>query len=218
MRIVRQNDSEIVVRDSTLWVFAVCAGAALFASSFAFSHGDKRALIAAACILLFALAWLRRSTFVFDAATQSIRWTRFRLGKNVTGTIPFAEVRDICVESTSSGSANVICRLSIQTATGTTPMADAYSASPQYAATLRNSLLAFLRPSTGTTVAPSVTNPDADRAHQLDNSIRSLLSQGRKIDAILLVQQSDHLDLTEATFRVNQIASKMGTKEPAPRA
>jgi hypothetical protein len=217
MRIVRQNASEIVVADSSLSVFAICGGAALFLLVFALWHGQYRTLIAGACLLLFALLWLRKSTFVFDRATQSIRWTRFRTGRTETGTIPFAEVRDICVEATSSGSANTICRLSIQTAAGTTPMSDAYSGSQHHAAIVRDTLLGFMRvDAAAKPVAP--TNNDADRAQQLNNSIRALLSQGKKIDAILLVRQSEHLDLTEATFRVNQVANKMGTKQPAPKA
>jgi hypothetical protein len=216
MRIVRQSDSAIVVRDSTLWVFAVCTGAALFAASFAFTHGDRRSLIAAACILLFAVVWLRRSTFTFDRASQSVRWRRFRTGKTETGTIPFAEVRDICVESTTSGQANVICRLTIQTATGTTPMADAYSANSRHAAALRTTLLRFIH--AGEAAGPAAAaNADDDRTRQLNNSIRSLLAQGRKIDAILLVRQTDHLDLTEATYRVNQVASQMDAKQPSTR-
>ncbi|HTW47787.1 MAG TPA: hypothetical protein VMD92_07555 [Acidobacteriaceae bacterium] len=217
MRIVRQNASAIVLQDSSLWVFVVCGAAALFVFAFALSHGQYRTLIAGVCLLLFALLWLRKSTFVFDAAAQSIRWTRFCTGRTFTGTIPFADVQDICVEATISGSTSAICRLSIQTAAGTTPMSDAYSVHQQYAATLRDTLLAFLRPSAGTTLAPSATNADAEQTRQLNNSIRSLLAQGRKIDAILLVRQGEHLDLTEATFRVNQVANQMATKQPAPK-
>jgi hypothetical protein len=38
-------------------------------------------------------------------------------------------------------------------------------------------------------------NPDAAHAAELDDSIRKLLKQGRKIDAILLVESTSHLEL-----------------------
>jgi hypothetical protein len=223
MRIVRENASEIVVQDSSVGFSVACGAVAAFLVVFALAHSQNRFMITGALFLLFALLFLRKSTFSFDRAAQSIRWMRLRMGRIQSGTIPFTGVQDICVEETGSESASTICRLSIQTMAGRTPMSDAYSVSHDYAAMLRATLVDFIRPGTaGAASTPSgtasATNADAARTQQVNESIRSLLAQGRKIDAILLVRQSDHLDLAEATFRVNQVASQMETKQPVPKS
>ena len=80
-------------------------------------------------------------------------------------------------------------------------------------ASLRDTLVQIVQPTgqpeTPESATPSADNPDATRAAALDEAIRKLLQQNRKIDAILLVQQTDHLDLTEATFRVNRVGKSM---------
>lgn len=217
MRIVRQNESEIVVEDSSVWISAVCGIAAVAICAFAVVQARYQLLLAAVLFIAFTLLWLRRSRFVFSAPMRSIQWSRLRMMRRQAGSIAFADVSDLLVESSSSGRANPLCRLSIRTAAGTTPMSDAYGTTQDYAATLRSTLLQFVRPGSG--AAPAMpANNDAARTLQLNDAIRALLGQGKKIDAILLVQQSEHLDLTEATFRVNQVANQMGIRQPAPRA
>lgn len=89
MRIVRQTTTELVVRDSSLWMSAVFVGAALFVSYFAIFQGDRRAIGAAGISPLIGIAWSRRSTFAFNAAAQRIEWRRLRFLTTGTGTIPF---------------------------------------------------------------------------------------------------------------------------------
>lgn len=216
MRIVRQNESEIVVEDSSVWISLVCGVVAVAICADVLIQGRYQLLLAAVLFVAFALLWLRRSRFVFSASMRSIQWTRLRMVRKQAGSIAFADVSDVVIESTDSNRANRLCRLSIRTAGGAAPMSDAYGTTQGHAATLRSTLLAFVRASSGgAPVMPA--NHDAVRTQQVNDSIRSLLSQGKKIDAILLVQHSEHLDLTEATFRVNQIANQMEIKQTAPK-
>lgn len=216
MKIVRQNESEIVVEDSSVWISAVCGIAAVAICAFAVVQGRYRLLLVAILFAAFALLWLRRSRFVFSAPMRTIRWSRLRAMRRHAGSIAFADVSDIVVDSSNVGGRAPLCRLTIRTTAGATPMADAYGTTQAHAATLRSTLLQFVRAGSG--AAPVMpANNDAARTQQLNDAIRALLAQGKKIDAILLVQQSEHLDLTEATFRVNQIANQMGIRQPAPR-
>jgi hypothetical protein len=220
MRIVRQTESELVVEDSSLWMTVLCALCAVFIFWIALTHGQYKTMISGGIFLLIGLVCLRKATFVLSAKAQSIRWTRLRMGRIKTGNIAFSDVQDIVIESTIASGARLRCRLSIRTGAGTTPMSDGYSASQDHAATVRATLLDFVLTASGAKTAgdANTVNTDAIRTRQLNDSIRSLLLQGKRIDAILLVQQSEHLDLTEATYRVNQVASQMGTKQTAPRA
>lgn len=216
MKIVRQTPDELVVRDSSMWLSAIFALCALMPLYIALAHGDRRAFTPAAVLLLIAFVWARRSTFTFSAATQRIEWRRLRWLRTKTGTIPFSDVEGIQVQSISSDKGILIYRLAIATASqGTVPMSDEYSSGGLKGyEDLRDTLLHFVRPERGSSAFSAATatlprNPDAARTAALNDSIRGLLQQGRKVDAILLVRQSEHLDLTEATFRVNHIEHEL---------
>ncbi|HEX4007070.1 MAG TPA: hypothetical protein VHX60_12920 [Acidobacteriaceae bacterium] len=224
MKIVRQTNSKIVVRDSSLWIASVCGVAFLVVFFATLATRNYRGTIASGLLLVFAIAWLRRSNFVFDGPAQMVRWKRLRYLRLASGAIPFSEVLAINVESSSSDKANVLTyRLSIATTGGNVPMSDVYSSGHGAVAALQDRLQSFVIPSRAPAASPLPDAPpdqsgdvDAQHTSQLNGSIRSLLQQGRKIDAILLVQRTDHLDLTEATFRVNQIDHQMKSERMGP--
>jgi hypothetical protein len=167
--------------------------------------------------LLFSL---RKSTFLFSKPLQSIQWTLRRDFRKETGNVAFSEVQDIVIEKKNPGDTTQPCRLSLRTAKAAIPVSVGYNLQQDQASTLRATLLAFAKATAGAKPASAtyMINTDALRTQQLNDSIRTLLNQGKKIDAILLVQRSEHLDLTEATFRVNQVANQMGPKQPAAKA
>lgn len=212
MRIVRQTPTVIVVQDSSLWIAVIC-GLGFLLIAFLTAHaGNLKGVLCSPLLLIFALAWLRLSTFTFDAGAQMIRWRRLRVFRIASGAIPFGAVQDIRLEESSSDKANVmIYRLTIATAGGDVPMSDVYSGSRDHFDRLRQTLLAFVGGETLAAAGPGAfaDNPDAARAAEFSVKIRSLLREGRNIDAILLMQRTEHLDLTEATFRVNQIERLM---------
>lgn len=218
MKVVRQTPAELVVRDSSVWLSVVLALAALLPLYIALTQGDRRLFTPAGLLLLFALAWVRRSAFTFSAALQRIDWRRVRYFRVATGTIPFSDVQSINIESTSGANGVIIYRLALATASqGIVPMSDVYSSGEQRIASVRDTIQQFVKPANSSAAAPGFSatsasipvNPDAARTAALNDSIRGFLQQGRKVDAILLVRQTEHLDLTEATFRVNHIEKEL---------
>jgi hypothetical protein len=73
---------------------------------------------------------------------------------------------------------------------------------------MREAILAFLNP--GAQGASSASTETASGAGLADEaSIRSLLRQGRKIDAVTLLRSTERLSLTEAMRRINAIDAAM---------
>jgi hypothetical protein len=218
MKIVSQSETQIVVRDSSLWISVLCGLGFLFVLTLTTRAGNWKGMLGSGLLLVFAMAWVRRSTFTFDASAQKIRWRRLRMFRMASGELPFSAVQDIRLdESTGGGSASnvTIYRPTIVTASGDVPMADVYSSGCDHITGLRKKLLAFVRGEPVAVSGPGAVadNTDATDAAELNESIRALLQQGRKVDAILLVQRTDRLDLTEATFRVNQVDIQMKTNK-----
>jgi hypothetical protein len=204
------------VRDSSLWLSAIFIAAALFLLYFVVVQGDRRAMVAMAVTLALALVWARRSTFTFSAATQRIDYTRLRWLRTASGTIPFSDVQAVHIETMSSDKGTMVYRLALATREGSLPMSDEYSGGRKHIECLRDTIQQFIQPAASSNLAafaPPAANPDAARTAALDDSVRNLLQQGRKVDAILLVRQSEHLDLTEATFRVNHIENQIKSEE-----
>lgn len=219
MKIVRQTETELVAEESAHWTAILCGLGSLLFLGLAVIGGMRNGYLSAAVFLVFALSWLSRSTFTFDAAAKAIRWKRLRSFRISTGTIPFSSVQAITLQPVSSERGAVTTwRLVIVAASGPVTMCSVDRAAHDRISSLRDTLVQLVQP-TGLPETPQPAaladdNPDAARTAALDNSVRELLLQNRKIDAILLVQKTDHLDLTEATFRVNRIAKSM-KGEPA---
>jgi len=200
MKIVRQTDAELIVQDSCIWVGVVCALCAGLPLWFVLVHHDRRALTPVVVLLLFAIPWMRRTNFTFDAPTQTIRWMRMRCFVSRTGSIPFSGVQAVDIQSTMSAQANgTIYRLALVTSQGTLPMSDVYSSGERRCTSVRNAIQSFLK------LDAHFPAPSAG----LDISIRALLQQGRKIDAIQLLRSTEKLSLTAATERVNAINASM---------
>jgi hypothetical protein len=110
----------------------------------------------------------------------------------------------------------MIYRLALVTRQGIVPMSDEYSSGHQQIEKVRTTIQQFIQPQTSPAFSgftPAPPNPDAARTATLNESVRALLKEGRKVDAILLVQRSEHLDLTEATFRVNHIENEIRSEQ-----
>jgi hypothetical protein len=204
MRILRQNPQELVVQESTEWLsyifFAVCLPL-VYRAVVAVQRGF---LFTAAFFLLFAIAWLRKTTVVFDAGAQMARWRKRSPFKTTEGSIPFSAITGVGTETCAGGSnGGITYRLTILTAQGATPLSDTYSGGTKRHAAIREEILRFLKLDTPHSLDSSDA-PVADEA-----SLRSLLRQGRKIDAVTLLRESARIGLTEAVQRVNEIEERM---------
>jgi ribosomal protein L7/L12 len=78
-------------------------------------------------------------------------------------------------------------------------MSDGYGGGGQWLEKIREAIVAFIKQDAAS----------ADGAAELDASIRSLLKQGRKIDAVTLVRTRENLGLTQAVQRVNDVEKRM---------
>lgn len=197
----RKTNQKLVVVNSTIWLSVVMLCIAAVVACVVARSGSPKGLLAVGPWLLFAfLAW-RKEVVTFDAARQRAVWWRRRILKVATGTIPFSDITGIGTESIYDDHGRLSYRLTILTSGKPVPMSDGYGASQSWCESMREEILGFLKLD-GKPPAPSEAIAD-------EASIRSLLSQGRKMDAIELVRSNWQIDLTEAVARVNEIDEKM---------
>jgi len=201
MHVTRKTNQELVVVDSSIWVsvFLLCSGAATAYASM--THGKPNGLWIVASFGLCAFLFWRKEVVVFDAARQQALWWRRRAFKSASATVPFSEIKGIGMEASAAGEhGKLTYRLTILTADKPVPMSDAYAGDRGHYDALKAEICEFLHIDSGEASTSSVGD---------ENSIQSLLKQGRKIDAIQLVRVSQKIGLTEAVDRVNEIDAKM---------
>ncbi|MGA2726718.1 MAG: hypothetical protein ABSE96_02830 [Terracidiphilus sp.] len=208
MRITRQTTTELVVEDSLIWVTVLCAIAAAPLLYIGIAPGMHGTLAGGGLFLFFGLFGVRKMTFAFDGAQRVVRWNGRKLFKVESGSIPFGDITGIGVEAMTSNDSGAAYRLSILTAHGSVPLGFAYGGGKDRHARMREAILAFLNP--GAQGASSASTEPASGAGLADEaSIRSLLRQGRKIDAVTLLRSTERLSLTEAMRRINAIDAAM---------
>jgi hypothetical protein len=206
MRIVRQTNQELVIRDSMTWLsvlFVLVSSPLIYA---ALAHGAKT-LFAAGIFLLIALFCLRRTTFVFDARQSIVRWRGIRVLKVYSGSMLFSDITEIGTETMPSPRGQPLYRLTLITKQGRTPMSDGYGGGGQWFEKIREAIATFINLDTASTSGAATAAGELE----LDASIRSLLEQGRKIDAISLVRTRKQLDLSQAVQRVNDVEKRMSS-------
>jgi hypothetical protein len=199
MKIVRQTQQELVAEDGTAWISMLCALGSLANLYASIAARQPKLLVVAGLFALFALVSLSRMTFVFDRMQRRVRYKGRKLFKTESGTIPFDEIADIGTEAIG-GADGPSYRLAILTPQGSVPMAYSYGGNSQRYESLRKTILAFVKPEAAASGSSAAGN---------DPSIRSLLAQGRKIDAITLVRTRESLGLTQAVERVNEVEKRM---------
>ena len=203
MKITRQTDTELEVQDSMLWLGAFFVLVALVLAYAALRSGDRRLLYPGGLFLLFAFISLQKSTFVFDSARRMVTWRVLRYGKTSTGSIDFDALRGVTVDSMPSArSGGSMYRLTLQTTQDPIPLAAAYGGGEKYYAGLRERINGFLKVHLAQGAAAGDT---ASVTPELESYIRSLLQQGRKIDAIELLRSHSTMSLTEAQQRIAEM-------------
>lgn len=208
MKITSQTPTELVVEDNSVWlswIFGSCAAVIMF---FSVTHHQMRGLIGAAVFLLFALITDLHTTFTFDSTQRVVRWKGLKQFRTFSGTIPFDDITDIGTETSSSSSGGMTYRLTIITPTGTVPMAYSYTGRNDNYAPLREQILHFIKSELQEAAGLTPSGIPTD----LEPSVRSLLEQGRKIDAIKLVQSTQHLGLSDSVKRVDLLEQSMKAK------
>jgi hypothetical protein len=208
MHIVRKTNQEMVIVDSSIWlsIFLSCV-TLLFLYRTIIMKAGPAYYLAVGFLGLFVLLFWRKEVVVFDSARQQALWNRRRLFRVGSGAVPFSDISGIGMETSSAKNNVLIYRLTILTPQGPVPMSDNYAGDLQKYEKLKMEILEFLKLDSGDTSSA----PDSSLSGGVDDedSIRSLLRQGRRIDAIQLVRSTQKISLTEATERVNAIYLEM---------
>ncbi|MBS1805360.1 MAG: hypothetical protein JST28_18515 [Acidobacteria bacterium] len=207
MHVTRKTNQEMVVLDSSIWISIFLLCASLFAAYRLSIQHNTRGFLSLGFMLLFILLFWRKEVVVFDAARQQATWTRRRIFKVANGTIPFNEITGINLEATSSKNDVLVYRLAILTTQGSVPMSDSYAGNLQKYERLKQEILEFVNPKLAQAAAAS--NAVQTGSVDYEESIRSLLQQGRKIDAIHLLRTTQKVSLVEATDRIAEISRQM---------
>lgn len=190
--------------DDSRWVSAICAALAVFAAYRTFSHPQLKELIAIALLVLFALIFDLHKTFTFDNVQRVVRWKGRTILKAESGVIRFDDITNIDTETTttSNKAATItLYRLAINAAGTTIPMAYNYRGVRDGYAALRSQILEFIRPGSQRAAA----RPQGAAAESLESSLRALLRQNRKMDAVELLRTTEDMSLTEAMNRIDAI-------------
>jgi len=212
MKITRQTGTELVVEDGTLWIAAVCLLGSLPLLGMGIVHGHLRLIAEAFPWWLFAVVWLRRTRVCFDRTQGTVAWQRLRYFRRASGSLPLSRLSAINIETSLAGrgGANTY-RLALATPEGSFPFSDEYSGGRMRCERVRESILEFLTAGAGggrvlTEGSESASAGDSSNSEETESSVRALVAQGRRIEAIELLRRSG-MSLGEAVTRVNQIAA-----------
>jgi hypothetical protein len=207
MHVTRKTNQELVLLDSSIWisVFLLCVSA--FVAYRMMLQSNPRGLLLDGLFLIFILIFWRKEVVVFNSGTQQATWTRRRLFKVATGTIPFSDITGIGVETNSAKNGVLVYRLAILSAQGSVPMADNYAGDQRKYEKLKQEILDFLKLDSSENRNNSASA--SSTGIEDEASVRSLLQQGRRIDAIQLVRSTQNISLVEATDRVAAIYEQM---------
>jgi hypothetical protein len=195
----RDPEGTIVVQNSTVWLSVVCGVIIAILIYAAFASGDNRLFRPALFLGLFFIAFLSKYTFVFDATQRMVRWQIMRFGWMRAGSLPFDAVKDVVLQS-EPGNGRPTYRLALLTAEGAMPLSSGFGGTSDRCRATQSQILQLLRPGQ----APTATAPATSIAASMDSSVRTLVAEGRKIDAIKLLT-SMGINLTEAKQRVDEI-------------
>jgi hypothetical protein len=109
--------------------------------------GSKGSFFPAGFFLVCSLVWIRKTRFVFDATQRIVRWRSLIFLKASTGSIPFDDITDIGIESTWGGrGGSTLYQLMVITSQGSIPIASSYGARSDKYASMRETILTFLKP------------------------------------------------------------------------
>lgn len=201
MKARTQPDGTLVIdHDRVRWarvflgVAAPCALYLLQAASAGTLRTERAAGVAlgfATCLVTAAVLW-ERARFTVDPRRRVILWRRRWGWSYREGTIPFDAVREVLVQASpaddGSSSRRVVLRLEDGSDLPLTAgfLHDSHNAVVDLAGTLR----------------AAVGRPSAPDGLDL---VRALLRDGRRIDAIKLLRETQGLSLEEASKRVRQL-------------
>lgn len=204
MRVKSESPTELVVVESSIWLscaFLLIAAGLFYGVGLHGREHSWKAFIPAGVFLIFAAAFDLRTQVTFDSARRQAQWTRRRVFWVKSWMVAFDDIQGVVMESSVAKNNEYVYRLAILTSHGSVPMSDTYSGGEDTHAKLQKKILQFLHMKGG--------EPDG----ALDEAtIRSLLAQGRRIDAIQLLCATKHVGLAAATKMIETIEAQTENK------
>lgn len=207
MHIQRETPTELVVVDVTLWMsipFAFGFVYMLYQTIHrAMLHtGNRWDTLAPIIMGLFAFASAQHTRFAFNADRRTVRWRRFQSFRFHSGSLSFDGVSDVAIETTLTDKGGKVHRLALVTSQGRIPMSNGYSGLGNFDK-MQARILEFVKgPGAAGTAA-------ADKEAELISSLKSLLAQGRKIDAVKLLCDDDGYGLADAKRLIDSMEAEM---------
>lgn len=190
MHIVRRTPTELVLKDSSLWISIPFLIGALVFAVVTMMEARPKGMLGVGFMLLFAAVSANKIVFTFDGRERVVRWRGRKLFKVDAGEMPFDDIGGVGTETTRTPRGGTAYRLVLKTMHGARPLAYAYSGAGNFEQ-MRAAILAFV---------DAEKAPDPARAGE--ETVRALVRQGRRTEAIELLRSAEQLDLAEATERV----------------
>ena len=198
-----QQHGLIIFEDRPIVLPAVLAATSVMFAAGLVTHldgllsGEKEAIGILLGILFSAFGAVllfRRDRFVFDATARRVNWRKWSLARSSSGEMDFSDIVDVTIESISGADGGGAYRVALRTKDGTVPLTEAYAGSVDR-----------WRP----TVARirEILGNAGERSADVD--MDSLLDQGRKIDAVRQLRETEGLSLTQAKARVENVDSRV---------
>jgi hypothetical protein len=197
VRIVRNSSQSLMLRDQSIWITVLCFASAAFLLIYQIVRQVQSNLwLTAGIFVLFGLAFFRQSTVEFDKTAQLCSVSTRSVFKRSRHRIRFADIRDVRVdaEPLSASLQRENYRLGLVTSSGVIALSDTYEPNLLHHTELRRTIFEALgRQEEGT------AEPDP---------IKSLVEQGRVVEAVALLRQRDNLDLETARQRIADLQNR----------
>jgi hypothetical protein len=153
MKIASQNDTQLVLRESTVWSAVLLGIATILFVGLALLPGAHMQIWRAVFFGAMFLRFYRSTTVVFDRARGTVEWKKMQLGKTTLYSLPLSSVTAVLVDAKSKSSWSG-CRLMLVTPQGQTPVTDAYGTYRKKCTALREAVLGFVP--AGARMAPAM--------------------------------------------------------------
>jgi hypothetical protein len=117
MRISKDTPSHLRLRDQTLWLSAICIGAAALLVFGVVRDHEPRLLISAGAFVIFALAFFRATDVTFDKIARTCLIRRLDVLRLTRTQLGFDDIMDARIETEPMPDAPAApsCRLSLVT-------------------------------------------------------------------------------------------------------
>jgi hypothetical protein len=207
MHIQSESPTELVVVDGTLWMAVPFAMIAAFTLYLTIAHaalhtGSRWDFIVPLMFGLFAWATAQRTRVVFNAMQRTVTWQRFQYLRISSGSCSFSEVTDAAIEAGTSDKGGRVHRLALITAQGRVPMSNGYSGIGNIE-NLRGRILEFVM-GAGAAAANKATKPG-----EFMESVRALVAQRQKIEAIKVLRENTSYGLAQAKSVVDSMEAEI---------